>query len=117
MSSQDLLIKHLQEEIERVKVGADVAWVYSCGYIIFFMQAGFCLLEAGAVRHKNHVHTVLLQVLCALASVFGWWILGFAFAYGDDRGTGFIGASYFAAHDILSNPQKLSKWIFDNTTQ
>lgn len=113
MSSQDQLILKLQEELERVKTGADIAWVNSCGYIIFFMQTGFCLLEAGAVRHKNHMHTILLQVLNALASVFGWWIFGFAFAYGNDNGKGFIGSKYFAGHELLKDAHKMADWIFD----
>lgn len=106
------LILHLQKELERVRVGTDIAWVNSCGYIIFFMQTGFCLLEAGSARHKHHMHTVLLQILCAFGSVFGWWILGDAFGYGTDRG-GFIGSYHFAADDITTNPIKMADWMFD----
>lgn len=102
----------LQKEIEMSKVGADVSWVNSSGYIIFFMQTGFCLLESGTARHKHHNHTILLQLLNAMGSVFGWWILGYAFGYGDDV-SHFIGNTYFAGKSLLESPQGMADWIFD----
>lgn len=102
----------LQKEIESAKVGADVAWVNSSGYIIFFMQTGFCLLESGTARHKHHNHTILLQLLNAMGCVFGWWILGYAFAYGDDV-SHFIGTNFFAGKNLLESPQEMADWIFD----
>lgn len=106
------LILQLQKQLEQVTTGADIAWVNSCGYIIFFMQTGFCLLEAGSSRHKHHLHTVLLQVLNAIACVFGWWILGYAFGYGLDH-SGFIGAFNFAGDQLIDDPHKMADWIFD----
>jgi Amt family ammonium transporter len=103
---------NLQKEIERAQIGADISWVNSSGYIIFFMQTGFCLLESGTARHKHHNHTILLQLLNAMGCVFGWWILGDAFAYGDDV-SHFIGTNYYAGKSLLENPIKMADWIFD----
>lgn len=105
------IIHNLEEELERIRTGADVAWVNSNGYIIFFMQAGFCLLESGSARHKHHMHTILLQLLNAMGSVFGWWIFGFAFAYGTDH-SNFLGTIWFAGHQ-LNDAHYMAEWIFD----
>jgi Amt family ammonium transporter len=106
------LISQLQEDLERIRTGADVAWVNSTGYIIFFMQTGFCLLESGTARHKHHMHTILLQVLNAMGSVFGWWIFGFAFAYGYDHNN-FLGTIWFAGDKLTQDSHKMADWIFD----
>ena len=114
MNSQNITeaILALEKELERTKIGADTIWLNSCGYIIFFMQVGFCLLESGSSRHKHHLHTIYLQLLNAFGTIFGWWILGFAFAYGLDH-SNFIGAKYFAGDAFLDDPVKLGEWIFD----
>lgn len=105
------LLLHIQEELNRVRTGADVAWINTNGFIIFFMQTGFCLLESGSSRYKSHMHTMMLQVINCIGAVLGWWILGYAFAYGVDR-SGFIGAVYFAG-DRIKDPVEIANWMFD----
>ncbi len=39
----------------------DVAWLVICGAMVFFMQAGFAMLEAGIV-HKKNVTNILFKV-------------------------------------------------------
>jgi Amt family ammonium transporter len=34
--------------------GANMDWMMTAGVIVFFMQAGFAMLESGSVRHKNY---------------------------------------------------------------
>eukprot|EP01104_Vermistella_antarctica_P008550 TRINITY_DN2145_c0_g1_i1.p1 TRINITY_DN2145_c0_g1~~TRINITY_DN2145_c0_g1_i1.p1 ORF type:complete len:430 (+),score=68.72 TRINITY_DN2145_c0_g1_i1:426-1715(+) len=66
------------------------------GTFVFFMQAGFAFLEAGAVRGKN-VTTVLLKNMAdAVLVTAAYWILGYGWlGYGfftdDQNGVGFIG--------------------------
>lgn len=112
LTDMNIKIQHLVEELERVKTGTDIAWTNSNGYIIFFMQVGFCLLESGSSRHKHHLSTIFLQLLCGFASIFGWWILGYSFAYGENKGN-FIGASHFAGDKVYLSAETLAEWIFD----
>lgn len=58
-------------------------WVLLSGYLVFFMQAGFAMLCAGAVRAKNAKNIILLNLLDACFGAMSWYITGFAFAYGD----------------------------------
>jgi Amt family ammonium transporter len=71
-------------------VGIDTIWVIVAGALVMFMQAGFAFLEIGFSRAKN-AGTVVAKILTnfSIAAV-GWWICGFAFAFGGPLGS-FIG--------------------------
>ena len=92
-------IKALQEAIKAQDTATDKGWIMAAGVLVFFMNAGFALLESGTVRYKNYQNIMLKNVFDALASGVIWFIWGFAFAYGDvntdDGGNGFIGTKYF----------------------
>ena len=44
---------------------ADAWWLMMCGFLVFFMQCGFALLEAGTVRAKNTKNILLKNLLDA----------------------------------------------------
>jgi len=68
-------------------------WVFLAGVLVFFMQAGFALVEAGLTRAKNVVNIFAKNVADAVVGVLAFFAVGFAFAYGGD-GT-WIGDSMF----------------------
>ena len=59
------------------------------------MQAGFAMLEVGAVRAKNAQNILLKNLFDVCIGAILWWLLGYGFAYGVSAG-GFIGTSLFA---------------------
>src|SRR3954447_17827418 len=63
-------------------VGINFLWGIVAGCLVMFMQAGFAFLEIGFSRAKN-AGTVVAKILTnfSIAAV-GWWICGFAFAFG-----------------------------------
>merc|ERR1719155_335263 len=62
----------------------DTLWLLVCGTFVFFMHAGFAMLEAGTGRSKN-VQAILIKNLIAVcAGTLGWYILGWSLAYGGD---------------------------------
>jgi len=46
------------------------------GAMVFFMQAGFAMLCAGAVRLKNVQNTMLKNLLDACGSAVAWYLVG-----------------------------------------
>jgi Amt family ammonium transporter len=61
---------------------SDTIWVVLAGLLVFFMQAGFAFLEIGFSRTKN-AGTVVAKILTNLSiASIGYWICGFAFAFG-----------------------------------
>eukprot|EP00887_Chlorella_sp_A99_P007406 scaffold2.g7406.t1 len=102
----------------------DAGFTLLSGYLVFFMQAGFAMLSAGSVRAKNAKNIILLNLLDACFGCLAWYLLGWAFAYGDPqldqatgtypaRGNPFIGNRYFvqAGLDRMSYVQ----WFFQFT--
>ncbi|KAJ1408728.1 ammonium transporter AmtB-like domain-containing protein [Ochromonadaceae sp. CCMP2298] len=79
-------------------LGIDIAWLLVCATLVFFMQAGFAMLEAGSVRSKNSVNILFKNLIDSAISAAAFWWLGYGFAYGDTR-DGFIGASRFGLAD------------------
>ena len=78
---------------EVLQVGINSVFVFLAAMLVFFMQAGFALLEAGSLRMKNAGHVAGKTVLTLGIAVITWWALGFGFAFGD--GNGFLGTTGF----------------------
>jgi Ammonium Transporter Family len=74
------------------------------GSLVFFMQAGFAMLCAGAVRKKNVQNTLLKNLLDACGASIAWFCVGYAFAFGGSQPLSpvktFIGTSNFFFMDV-----------------
>ena len=79
--------------------GANIDWMMTAGVIVFFMQAGFAMLESGSVRHKNYQNVLLKNCMDACIGGIVFWAWGYGFAYGDVDG-GFIGKKYFFGYNM-----------------
>ncbi|KAK3235142.1 hypothetical protein CYMTET_54639 [Cymbomonas tetramitiformis] len=75
----------------------DVLWLLLGAYMVFFMQAGFALLEAGGVSAKNTKNILLKNILDACLGGMVWWAVGYPFAYGTGGASpnAFIGGANF----------------------
>ena len=71
-------------------------WVLLCTFIIFSMQAGFAMLEAGTVREKNVQGNLVKNLLDSMITTASFYFVGYGLAFGTDAG-GFLGTSLFAA--------------------
>lgn len=72
----------------------DAIWVLVSAFLVFFMHAGFALVESGFCRRKNAVMVLLKNVsVVALASIV-FYLLGFGLMFGD--GNAVLGLSAFA---------------------
>ncbi len=68
--------------LEAVTGQLNVTWVLVATALVFFMQAGFALLEIGFSRGKNAgMGIAKILVNFSIASVV-WWAAGFAIAFG-----------------------------------
>jgi ammonium transporter, Amt family len=71
----------------------DNIWVFVAGCLVFFMQAGFALVEAGLTRAKNVVNIFAKNLGDALVGFLAFFACGYAFAFGGDGK--FIGTDLF----------------------
>lgn len=66
-------------------IGLDTVWVLICAFLVFFMNAGFCMLETGFCRQKNAVNILSKNLIVfALASI-AYWAIGFGLMFGGDN--------------------------------
>ncbi len=72
-----------------------LAWLGVAGTLVFFMQAGFALLESGLSRAKNTVNIVMKNFCDTATSTLGYWAVGFGLMFGSNP-SGWIGTTQFA---------------------
>ena len=63
-------------------VSLNVLWVLVAGFLVFFMQAGFALVETGFTRGKNVAHTMMMNMMVFCIGAVGYWLTGFALQFG-----------------------------------
>jgi len=69
-------------------------WLGIASTLVFFMQAGFALLESGLARAKNTVNVVMKNFCDTATSTLGFWALGHGLMFGLNP-SGWIGTSDF----------------------
>ncbi len=74
----------------------DTSWVLVAAFLVFFMQAGFAMVEAGFTRAKNAGNIVLKNLMDFSAGSVAYWLVGFALMYGASA-AGLLGTSGFAS--------------------
>lgn len=79
----------LAKTMESIKIGLDTVWVLLCGMLVFFMNAGFALVESGFARSKNTVNILAKNFIVFALSTFAFWLIGWGLMFGD--GNSFVG--------------------------
>jgi ammonium transporter, Amt family len=60
----------------------NIMWTIIMGFLVFFMQAGFALVETGFSRTKNAAHTMMMNMMVFCIGAVGYWLVGFGFQFG-----------------------------------
>jgi Amt family ammonium transporter len=94
-------IAHAQEVSETQAI-LDNIWVFIAGCLVFFMQAGFALVEAGLTRAKNVVNIFAKNLSDALIGVLAFFACGYAFAFGSGGGKLIGSGPYFLNGEDLT---------------
>ena len=79
------------KEVSAAKYMADTVWVLLAAFLVFFMQAGFAMVESGFTRAKNAVNILMKNLMDFSIGSVAFWIVGFAIMFGN--GNGFLGLS------------------------
>lgn len=84
-------MEEIAKNITEINGVLDIMWILIAGALVFFMQAGFTLVETGFTRSKNTINIIMKNLMDFCIGSVGFWLIGYALMYGDDIGT-FIGA-------------------------
>ena len=73
--------------VEAVKTGLygdmGMLWMLISGILVFFMQAGFTLVESGMTQSKNAVNIAMKNLLDITVGSLTYWFVGYSLMYGD----------------------------------
>ena len=70
-------------------------WMLIAGILVFFMQAGFTLVEAGMTRSKNAVNIAMKNILDICVGSLSYWLVGYSLMYGDTSNGWFFWSGLF----------------------
>ena len=93
----------------------DFIWVLISAILVFFMQAGFAMIEGGFTRAKNASNIMMKNLMDFAIGSIAYWAIGFGIMFGTDI-FGLIGTTKFFLLDV--NPttyegmKELLYWIF-----
>lgn len=71
----------------------DYLWTLVAGILVFWMQAGFALVEAGFTRAKNSINIFMKNIMDFALGTLSFWAIGFGLMFGVS--TGWVGTSGF----------------------
>ena len=77
--------------MEEIAISLDTVWMLLAAMLVFFMQPGFALCEAGFTRSKNTANILMKNFVDFMFGSLLFWFVGFGFMFGSE-GAGFIGA-------------------------
>jgi ammonium transporter, Amt family len=70
-------------------IAVNTLWVLVTGALVFFMQAGFALVEAGFTRSKNTTNILFKNLMDFCIGTIVFWAVGYGIMFG--TGNGFFG--------------------------
>ncbi|MGD8944213.1 MAG: ammonium transporter, partial [Desulfobacterales bacterium] len=99
--------------IDLVQTHADYVWTLVAAALVFFMQAGFAMVEAGFTRAKNAVNILMKNLMDFSMGSLAFWAVGFGIMFGASS-TGWFGTSGFFLSDfeVGGDPWVLAFWMF-----
>lgn len=98
------------EESKDYVNGLDTLWVLLGAMLVFWMQPGFALVEAGLTQSKNAANILMKNFVDFMFGSVLFWILGFSVMYGE--GNDFIGWEGFGFIGSDSNIPAEATFIF-----
>ena len=79
----------------------DVVWTCIAAFLVFFMQAGFAMVEAGFTRAKNAVNILMKNLMDFSIGTLAFFLIGFGLMFG--KSNGFFGTTLFGLSGVEGN--------------
>lgn len=72
----------LQQEVGHNKIAINFIWVFLGAILVFFMQAGFAMVETGFTQERNAVHVMMTNFTIFAVGTVGFFLMGYALMFG-----------------------------------
>ena len=87
-----------------------ILWILISGILVFFMQAGFTLLESGMTQSKNAANIAMKNFMDISVGTLTFWLLGYGLMYGTKGSMGI-----FSVDELWFNPGAGAHDVFFQT--
>ncbi|MFC1652205.1 ammonium transporter [Planctomycetota bacterium] len=88
----------LEAAQEEVQTNINIVWTCIAAFLVFFMQAGFAMVEAGFTRAKNAVNILMKNLMDFSVGTITFAVLGFGLMFGESNGL--FGTTHFFLSDM-----------------
>src|SRR5210317_1828205 len=78
---------------EEMQTNINIVWTCVAAFLVFFMQAGFAMVEAGFTRAKNAVNILMKNLMDFSIGTLAFFFIGFSLMFGVSNG--FFGTTNF----------------------
>lgn len=93
-----------------IVIQLDVIWLFIGAFLVFWMQAGFAMVESGFSRSKNAANLLMKNLLDFAVGTLVFFAVGFGLMYGESAG-GIIGTGNFFLSDISLSADAAYSWV------
>lgn len=83
-----------QDKLTTMQTSMDVVWIVTAAALVFFMQAGFALLESGMTRAKNSINVIMKNYVDVCVGSIAFWAVGYGLMFGSNP-SGWFGIDHF----------------------
>jgi Amt family ammonium transporter len=101
----------LQSDLATIVEAVNLVWVLTVTFLIFFMHAGFAMLEAGQVRAKNVANQLTKNLLTWSVGVIVYFLVGAALSSVVGGLTGGEAVGVGAAFGEIYAPASSTAWV------
>ncbi len=112
-------LEGVAEVADAAFTGVNYVWTLVAAFLVFFMQAGFALLEAGSTRMRNAGSVFMKNLMDFCMCGLAFWAFGFALMFGGsaffpglDTGNSFFGLSGFFLSGEAGDAGTAMFWFF-----
>ncbi len=91
-----------------VQKNLDFVWTLVAAFLVFFMQAGFAMVESGFTRAKNAVNIMMKNLMDFSVGSIAFLVLGFGIMFGTNP-SGWFGTDGFLLSDFAKDADK---WLY-----
>jgi len=98
-------IETVKEELQK---NINIVWTCIAAFLVFFMQAGFAMVEAGFTRAKNAVNILMKNLMDFSVGTIAFFLIGFGLMFG--KTNGLFGTTLFGLSGV--EPGADWNWTF-----
>jgi Amt family ammonium transporter len=98
--------------LETLQNNINIVWTAIAAFLVFFMQAGFAMVESGFTRAKNTVNIMMKNLMDFSIGTVSFFLIGFGLMFGESNGL--FGTTNFMllGTDVLSDNWNFTFLIF-----